>query len=214
MAQDDSGDLTARERAVEEIRRQLAGGRWAPGAILQESDLAAQMGLSKTPVREALLTLSEHGLIRPVARVGYRIPEISLRDIAEVFSLRELIECQVAADAAGLRGAASALSEATAAGPAERERDFHQNLAALAAGRRTQGFLRGLLAESQRFAAHLEPDGERAARFLGEHNALLDAVLAGDLMLARALMTVHLTHMRESFMATLRQRLREQSELP
>ena len=209
---DKAGDL-ARERASSQLRRQLAMGRWPPGTILQESDLAHELGLSKTPVREALLALSEHGLIRPQTRVGYLVPEVSLRDLAEIFSLRELLERQIVADVASAHRGAASLPE-PASGPAEqRERAFHADLAALSGSRRVEVQIATLLDESQRAAAYLDPAHERAGRLLTDHEPLLEAVAAGDRMLAAALMTIHLTHMRESLMASLRQRLREQSEL-
>lgn len=214
MAIDDKGEARARERAAAQLRRHLAGGRWAPGTVLQEGDLARELGLSKTPVREALLALCEHGLVRPLARVGYLVPAISLRDVAEVFSFRELLECQIVADVAGLRSTVNSLPEARADTPEEREHAFHADLALLAGGRRVGASLASLLDETRRITAYVDPERERVARLAGDHDALLDAILAHDLMLARALMTVHLTHMRESFMAVLRQRLREQAEIP
>lgn len=207
-------DGSARDRAVGELRRHLASGRWPPGTVLQESDLADELRVSKTPVREALLILSERGLVRPLARIGYLIPNISLRDVAEVFAYRELIECQLIADVADIGRAGIDLPEARASEPSASEQAFHGALAALAGGRRMQATLRVLLDESDRLFAHLDPARERLSRLVADHDAVLGAILGGELILARALMTVHLTHMRESLMATLRQRLREQSELP
>jgi GntR family transcriptional regulator, rspAB operon transcriptional repressor len=213
VASDEKGGASARARAAGELRRHLASGRWSPGTVLQEGDLAQELGLSKTPVREALLALSEHGLVRPLARVGYLVPEITLRDIAEVFAFRELLECQIIADVTGTRSTLNTVPEAHGVTAEEREHAFHSDLATLGGGRRVGATLGALLDEARRITAYLDPGSERLGRFLGDHQALLDAILSHDLMLARALMTVHLTHMRESLMATLRQRLREEAEL-
>jgi DNA-binding GntR family transcriptional regulator len=209
---DKAGDL-ARERASDQLRHDLAGGRWPPGTVLQEGDLAQELGLSKTPVREALLALSEHGLVRPQARVGYLVPAISLRDLAEIFSLRELLEGQIAADVATAHRTAAPLAEPAAGPLAWREHAFHADLATLSGNRRVVVQVGTLLDESQRAQAYLDPAHERTPSLVAEHEPLLAAIAAGDRMLAAALMTIHLTHMRESLMASLRQRLREQSDV-
>lgn len=214
MASEERVEASARERAGRTLRCQLAGGRWPPGTMLQENDLSRELGLSKTPVREALLALSEHGLIRPLARVGYLVPEIALRDVAEVFALRELLEARIAADVAATRAGAGGAADLDGTPPAQRERALHEQLAAMAGGPRMKAALGWLLDETDRMIAYLDPERGRSPLLLTEHVALLDAVVSNDPMLARALMTVHLSHMRESLMATLRQRLREQAELP
>jgi GntR family transcriptional regulator, rspAB operon transcriptional repressor len=87
------------EHAYELIRRALVGRKWADGKPLLEDELARDLSMSRTPVREALIRLSIAGLVEPTAN-GYVVPRLSLRDIREYYELRILLEPQAAALAA------------------------------------------------------------------------------------------------------------------
>ena len=67
-------------------------GDYAPGISLSEQELAAQLGISRTPVREALLRLKIEGLVRIVPRGGIFVAEPTLRKVREVTSLRLVLE--------------------------------------------------------------------------------------------------------------------------
>ncbi len=75
--------------------RLLAGialGDYAPGSTLNERELAAELGVSRTPVREALLRLRFEGLVRVVARGGIFVAETSIRQIREITEVRLVLE--------------------------------------------------------------------------------------------------------------------------
>lgn len=75
--------------------RLLAGialGDYAPGSALKEQELAAQLGVSRTPVREALLRLRLEGLVRVVPRGGIFVAEASIRQIREITEVRLVLE--------------------------------------------------------------------------------------------------------------------------
>lgn len=74
------------------IRQAILSLEVPPGAQLRVDDLIARMGISRTPVREALLRLEADGLVRTVPRVGFFVTEITQRDLVELFELRELLE--------------------------------------------------------------------------------------------------------------------------
>lgn len=213
MPSGDAEDRSARTRARAELRGFLVTNRWGPGTVLQEGDLAKELGLSKTPVREALLALSEQGLLTPMARIGYRVEEISLRDLADVFSYRDLLECHMGTEIASMRGPVDTNRTRTHGSAAERERQFHADLAAAYGSTRVERTMAVLLDESQRMLSHLDPEGALTVKLLADHDGIQDAIHSHDPVLAAALLTVHLSHMRESLMAILRQRLREQSEI-
>ena len=75
---------------------------WAikPGDLLVEARLAKEYNVSKTPVREALGLLSLEGFIEVIPRIGYRVTEVTPRDVHEVFALRTLLETEGVALAA------------------------------------------------------------------------------------------------------------------
>jgi DNA-binding GntR family transcriptional regulator len=88
--------------AYDTIKESILNLRSPPGAQLHIEDLADQMGVSRTPVREALLRLESDGLVRTVPRVGFFVTEITRRDLEELFELRALLEGHAAEKAASL----------------------------------------------------------------------------------------------------------------
>jgi DNA-binding GntR family transcriptional regulator len=81
-----------RTRIYEELRGDIVKCRIRPGSVLQEKDLAERMGVSRSPVRDALLKLEEHGLIEIVPRKGYRVRQISISDARELYEMRHIVE--------------------------------------------------------------------------------------------------------------------------
>ena len=76
----------------EEIRAMILGGRLKPGERLVEESLSAELGVSRVPVREALLALSAQGLVRIEPRRGATVAEITPRIVAELVEVRALLE--------------------------------------------------------------------------------------------------------------------------
>jgi DNA-binding GntR family transcriptional regulator len=88
--------------AYDTIKESILNLRVPPGAQLHIEDLADQMGISRTPVREALLRLESDGLVRAVPRVGFFVTEITRRDLEDLFEVRALLEGHAAEKAASL----------------------------------------------------------------------------------------------------------------
>lgn len=84
--------LTAQQAAVGWLRRAIAGGDLAPGDRIGQDAVAAQIGVSLIPVREALRALESEGLVTYVARKGYAVTELDLADLEEIYHLRGLLE--------------------------------------------------------------------------------------------------------------------------
>lgn len=81
--------------AYEEIRQSIVDGRLTPGEIYQETRLAEGLGISKTPVREALLMLSVDGFVTYLPNKGVRINLFSSTDTQEIFEFRSAIELAI-----------------------------------------------------------------------------------------------------------------------
>ena len=96
---------TLQGRAFELIRDEITSGRLAPGAIVSANTLAERFGVSRTPVREALLQLERAGMVRIEKNRGATVLATSLEDLLEVFQLRLLLEPPLAAQAARVRTA-------------------------------------------------------------------------------------------------------------
>ena len=92
--------LSLTEQVEVRLREEILSANWRPGDLLQESELAARYGVSKTPVREALRLLGDQGWIVTMPRKGYLVRPLRLHDIKEVFELRLLLEPGLFAHAA------------------------------------------------------------------------------------------------------------------
>jgi len=91
---------TLKGRAYKHIREKLLTGAMPPGSRVSEMDLAREIGMSRTPVREALVVLESEGLLQHQPGEGVTVMRLSRRDLQEAFEVRELLECGAVALAA------------------------------------------------------------------------------------------------------------------
>jgi DNA-binding GntR family transcriptional regulator len=84
--------MPIRDRAYLQIKEAILKGNYSPGERLIERELAADLGISRTPIREALLKLENHGFVRTVPRRGVIVSEISRDEILEVFDILASLE--------------------------------------------------------------------------------------------------------------------------
>jgi DNA-binding GntR family transcriptional regulator len=174
--------------------------------------LAQRLGVSATPVREAMLTLAQEGMVEAVRNKGFRVIELSDADLDNITALRRLIEvptvAEVAAgprhaDAAALRGAADAIvtaaSRADLADYLRADREFHLGLLQLSGN----GLLVQITGELRSRARlyGLEEMAESGALIASaaEHTELVDLVVGGDAAGAQDLMDRHIAHIRGSW---------------
>jgi DNA-binding GntR family transcriptional regulator len=90
-----------KEEIFDALHHQIIAGKYGPGDWLRQEDIAGQMGVSMTPVREALDLLVAKGLAERVPYRGVRVREISEKDIVEAYGLRLMLEAMIAREAAG-----------------------------------------------------------------------------------------------------------------
>jgi DNA-binding GntR family transcriptional regulator len=81
-----------RESIYEQLRADILKCRLSPGADIREAELAERFGVSKSPVRDALMRLEREGLVITIPRQGYRVSPISLSDVDDMFHLRAALE--------------------------------------------------------------------------------------------------------------------------
>ena len=82
----------ARERTYEYLKSSIFSGHFTPGERLTEEHLAEELGVSRTPVREALHRLEQDGLIEPLESLGFCIPRDSEKEMQDLFELRTVLE--------------------------------------------------------------------------------------------------------------------------
>jgi DNA-binding GntR family transcriptional regulator len=81
-----------RERAYEYLKTSILSGRFNPGERLTEEHLAKELGISRTPIREALHKLESEGLITPLATRGFIASQDSREEVEELFDIRAVLE--------------------------------------------------------------------------------------------------------------------------
>ncbi|GGO76169.1 GntR family transcriptional regulator [Nonomuraea cavernae] len=198
-----------REQVAHALRAALITGEMRPGVVYSAPMLAQQFGVSATPVREAMLDLAKEGLVEAVRNKGFRVTELSDRDLDELTEIRRLIEVPTvtrladasrAADFERLRPLAeeivAAAERADLLGYVDADLRFHVELLALSGNDHLVAVVRDLRNRarlyglSQLVARGGLPDSAR------EHLALLDALARGDQGAVGRLMAEHIHHVR------------------
>ncbi|MEV4555666.1 GntR family transcriptional regulator [Kitasatospora sp. NPDC049285] len=203
-----------RDQVAHALRAALISGELRPGVVYSAPALAADFGVSATPVREAMLDLAREGLVEAVRNKGFRVTELSERDLDEFTEIRALIEVptvgQVTRTATAeqleaLRPQAEAIVAAARKhdliGYLEADRQFHLDLLALAGNARLVETVGDLRKRSRLYGLNrLDQRGELVSS-AEEHQELLDVMLTGDAKAAEECMTRHLGHVRHLWAA-------------
>lgn len=187
----------------------------APGTTLHERRLAAEMGVSRTPVREAMGRLEAEGL---VSRRPHQLPavrEITVAEFLEALHVRQRLETEAAALAAPefplegvrrLRERVARPVDTAAPTPGEpwgTDDDFHERVAAASGNGLLREIIAGLRRRTRMFNLKRMPD--RFPPGCREHPAVLDALEARDAPAVRAATAAHLGNVRRSLLVELRQ---------
>lgn len=193
--------MNLQEHVCATLRDDILACRLKPGAELREQALAARLGVSKSPVREALLRLAQERLVMVRPRQGYHVAPVSLDDAADVFELRRVLElaCARGAAARATRAQREAIEHASGlSGGADDfigyNRAFHTRLAACCGNKRLAQAAVGAIAQTDRFV-HLSLgmlQNRDPQRLVGEHVELAHAVIEGDRRKAARLVQAHL----------------------
>jgi len=197
------------EEAADRLRERIFDGELAPGAFLDEVQLAAQLSISRTPLREALKVLQAEGLVRHEPRRGCFVAEVTEQDLDEIFPVIALLEGRCAHEAA-LNASDADLQELEAlhdklsrSAKARRINDYyaanfaiHEAIIQLAGNRwlaQVIGDLRKILKLARLQQLHAPG---RLDQSLSEHLAVFAALKARDAEGAEAAMRTHLTRQR------------------
>lgn len=198
---------TSTDRVYENIRRKVIDSELSPGSQILEQDLAAMLGVSRTPVREALIRLQNEGLVEIIPRHGIRIVPVSITDMREIYEVCVALESA----AAGLAASAGLLGEAidelvgicdlmtASLGRDEIEQwalddeAFHLKIVALSGNRRIREIVSNCWDQVHRarlFTLRLAPHPQ-PAKSIQEHLDIVAAIRRSDAERAAALMRDH-----------------------
>jgi DNA-binding GntR family transcriptional regulator len=203
-----------KDQAYLAIKRAILTLRLKPGAALVESDLANQLGISKTPVRTALHELEREGLVTKVLYKGTYVKEVTLRDVREIFQLRAVLEGLAArlatplleeSDLARARELLDSMDRALEIGDRPRASQygaqFHYLILQSADNERLQLIWHNLDDHTQRFRLMSDQISGRLEKSVGEHRWILEALEKRDPDLAEARLKAHLHSVLEELLA-------------
>ncbi len=195
-------------QAYFEIRRAIREGAITRAQFFSEAEFAQSLGVSRTPVREALLDLFREGIVEIVPKRGFRLVELDEGAIEEIRLVRICLErlvvsrlCSIATDKdiAELRGIASGVG-AEDNDMFGTDESFHMRMAEIAQLPHVRNILMGI-----RGKMYLITSGARIAKLrnqtvVSEHHALLDRIAERDAAAAESAITQHITKSINAFM--------------
>lgn len=203
--------LTAVERphtlarsAYLRLRDAIREGVVHPGPLYSENELAETLGMSRTPVREAVIALTREGLLEVSAQRGFRVRSVGAAEQAEVFDLRALLESYVVRRLAkdtpdgAVDRITAVLDRQEALDQDDRseflaiDEEFHLLMAELAGLTRTHDTLARLRGAMWLVGREALTSPERDKAVIAEHRAIVSAIDAGDAEAAAAAVAAHL----------------------
>jgi DNA-binding GntR family transcriptional regulator len=195
-----------KDQAYEEIRELILRSRPAEGLALSENSLAAELGMSRTPVREALQRLQAEGFVEIHPNRGVVIPGVSVTEVNETFALRMAVEEFVLREMASrmsddnlaemdlyLARQKEAMNKKDVLDYLKHDKDFHQLFFRLYDNSLIMNTLQRILDRFYTMGARVLNLPGSVERSFAEHCAIAGAVRAGDGDGAAAGMHIHLT---------------------
>ncbi|HSB68943.1 MAG TPA: GntR family transcriptional regulator [Candidatus Methylomirabilis sp.] len=203
-----------REQIVRRLRQAIVAGEIPARTRLREPELAAQLGVSRTPLREAIRQLEAEGLVNTVPRLGTFVSEVSPRDVEDTYAIRAVLEGLAARQAAKnpdpakvdrLREILAELGRKTADFRVYHEAAgrFHEAILALSGNQRLQTMYQSLTNQVARFRSLSLAVPQRPEVSFREHRRIATAILSGRGAEAEKLMRSHI----EGARVILRQRI-------
>ena len=199
-----------REIVYEELKRQILVGEIAPGTRMMEVDLADDMGVSRTPVREAIRKLEKEGLVTIEPRRGAYASDISIKDMLDVLEVRQNLEGMAAALAArkvteeekrDFIKANEAYNAAVKSGNTEEiikcDEYFHQLIVNYSDNKTLTQLLSQVQELALRFRYIYYDDFSRYEKMPMEHIEIEETILSGDTERARIVAEEHVAHLKE-----------------
>jgi DNA-binding GntR family transcriptional regulator len=205
---------TYKEQAYREIRRMIVEGDLTPGTKVVVRMLSERLRLSPTPIKAALAGLERDGFLTTFAHRGYFVPEVAVRDMREIYELREALDGIAARKAAALPGVETfvqgtlqplydeqrrLLEEEDGAGYSDVDIEFHRAIWHVADNVRLLQFMDNLGGQLRFGSGSSSQVPGRIRHALGEHAAIMAAIAEGRPADAERLSREHVRHAAEAF---------------
>lgn len=210
--------LPLREVVFNTLRKAILKGELKPGERLMEIALADRLGVSRTPVREAMRKLELEGLVVMIPRRGAQVANITEKDLNDVLEVRIALENLSIENAcarmteeqlAQLLDAARAFEKTMAEGNlvklAEADVAFHEVIYQASDNRRLNQVLNNLREQIYRYRVEYLKDEETRNLLVKEHEELYEAIRARDAVLAQEISFRHIENQREAIVRSIRE---------
>lgn len=199
--------MSLRGRIRESLSDAIISGELAPGSMVTVPALAAEFEVSATPVREAMLDLEQRGFVTSVANKGFRVTQVSEKDLFDIVELRQLLESPIVAGLAGTiprdampkwRQQADLIikhaESGNLAGFLEADREFHLGLLELHGNDRLVPLVKELRLQTRMIRLAKMTNSPELQKSGHEHHEILDLIERGDKDALLTLMKIHLAH--------------------
>ena len=202
--------ITRQEIAYNYLRKAIIEHELSPGSPIVEQEISDRLEISRTPVREALKQLEMEGLIQVNPIRGYFVAEINLLDVSEIFDLRlalELLALKTSINKITSEeieememSFAKLTKDCSPEKFYETDRHLHDLITHRSCNRRLIHFLSNINSQIERFRyiASLKP--ERLQHSREEHEEILRYIKEHDFEKTKAILTIHINHVKESVM--------------
>ena len=194
-----------RDVVFESLRTAILEGKLKSGQRLMEVQLAEQLGVSRTPIREAIRKLELEGLVIMLPRKGAYVADMSFKDLIDVLEIRASLEGLAASlasgrrrdeDIEGLEKLAREFEESVKSGDIEevlkKDVEFHEYIFSLANNKKLHQIINSLWEQVHRFRVTYVSDYEASLSLVEEHNKILEAIKEGNCELAKIYATEHI----------------------
>lgn len=206
-----------RELVLDAIREAIINGSLKPRERLMEIQLAEELGVSRTPIREALRKLELEGFIVMLPRKGAYVADVSFKDIADVFEIRAALESLAAGLAAEritdeemeemerhLVEKADAIARHDMTQLVEVDTKFHELVYRASRNDRLSMIINNLREQIQRYRSTSLAYPGRMKQSLEEHRAIVEAIQSRDSQLARQLALEHIENAESSMIEAIK----------
>lgn len=196
---------TIRGQVYQILRNDICGGKYGPGFWLQEKELAEALGVSRSPVREALRQLVSDGLVIEVPNKGVFVKEFTVRDIDEIFDMRIMLETYgIQKSRKNLTNVRrqklfellDMLERSCARGDMEKyvqaDEELHIRIVELGGNSLVESTYDRVRSMNQQFRVLSLASHQRFDESMVEHRKLIHALAVGDVVTAEEVLRVHL----------------------
>ena len=209
--------LPLRDVVFNTLRQAILKGELEPGERLMEIALAQKLGVSRTPIREAIRKLELEGLVVMVPRKGAEVADITEKDLRDVLEVRTALEelsielamknmndddCKQLTEANKLFAKDSEGDDLIKI--AEADVAFHELIYMATGNKRLIQMINNLREQMYRYRLEYIKDKSTHARLVDEHNRIIDAMVKNDVAAAKAAIKLHVENQEENILKSIK----------